>query len=249
MVIVFPYCVQHHPLWAEQITSETGLFVVSTPIGHLGDMTIRGILTLGLVDGILSEDTRNTRTLLRHYAIETPCYSYHAHNERHKLRGIIHLLQQGKRLALVSDRGTPLIADPGSLLVRTCLAMDLPIHVVGGVSSVTHAWVAAGLDHSSFYVQGFVPKRKQKRMWDQLRPLEVPVVFFVPPHDFSKFLQQTVDNLGDRHIVLLRELSKKFEQRVALPVHDMMTWAGQQTVLGECVVIVQPPHDQCTGQS
>lgn len=236
------YCmnVTYEP-WVAQITSQTGLFVVSTPIGHLGDMTIRGLVTLANVDGILSEDTRTTRQLLQFYGLSTPCYSYHAHNERHKLRGIILLLQKGKRLALVSDRGTPLVADPGSLLVKTCLAGGIPVHVISGASSVMHAWVASGSDYGSFYFQGFIPQRKQRHMWQSLSSIAVPIIFFVPPHDFIAFLNQASVHLGARSVILLRELSKKFEQRVALPIDDMIVWASAQSVLGECVVIIEPP--------
>jgi 16S rRNA (cytidine1402-2'-O)-methyltransferase len=113
-----PDAVAWAPLWSAQMMETHGLFVVSTPIGHCEDMTLRALETLRRMDGILCEDTRTTRTLLNHYHISKPCYSYHNHNEHEKMAGIVHRLKKGDRLALVSDRGTPLISDPGLLLVQ-----------------------------------------------------------------------------------------------------------------------------------
>jgi 16S rRNA (cytidine1402-2'-O)-methyltransferase len=226
------------PLWSKQITQTCGLFVVSTPIGHCEDMTLRALETLRRVDGILCEDTRTTRTLLNHYNIAKPCYSYHNHNEREKISGIIHRLKKGDRLALVSDRGTPLISDPGLLLVQACHHEKIPVHVLGGVSAVMHAVVGSGLACRSFYFQGFMPSRKVNDHWDFLATIPSPLVFFVAPHDLAEFIESALKNLGPRSACLMRELTKKFEERIALPLDQLLEWVKKTPYLGECVMVV-----------
>ena len=226
------------PLWSAQMMETHGLFVVSTPIGHCEDMTLRALETLRRVDGILCEDTRTTRTLLNHYHISKPCYSYHNHNEHGKMAGIVHRLKKGDRLALVSDRGTPLISDPGLLLVQACQNEKIPVHVLGGVSAVMHAVVGSGLACRSFYFQGFMPHRKIKEHWDFLSTMPVPMVFFVAPHDLQDFTASALKNLGPRSACLMRELTKKFEERVALSLDQMLDWVGKMPHLGECVMVI-----------
>jgi 16S rRNA (cytidine1402-2'-O)-methyltransferase len=220
--------------------SETrGLFLVSTPIGHCEDITLRALETLGKVDGILCEDTRATAILLRHYGISQPCYSYHAHNERQKLNGIVHRLRQGDRLALVSDRGTPLISDPGLLLVQKCHEEGIPVHVIGGVSAAIHAIIWSGLNGGSFYVQGFMPVRKTKDLWHFLATLPVAMVFFVAPHDLLDFIRSALGALGNRSACLMRELTKKFEERIAMPLDQLAQWVAKSPHLGECVMVIE----------
>jgi 16S rRNA (cytidine1402-2'-O)-methyltransferase len=226
------------PVWSTQMMETRGLFLVSTPIGHYEDITLRALETLRQVDGILCEDTRTTRPLLNHYGISNPCYSYHAHNEREKLNGIMARLVKGDRLALVSDRGTPLISDPGLMLVQRCHAESIPVHMVGGVSSVIHAVVLSGLASGPFYFQGFMPVKKAKETWDFLATLSAAVVFFVAPHDVLRLVNDALAVLGDRDACLLREMTKKFEQRIALPLSQLSQWVEQSHHLGECVLVV-----------
>jgi 16S rRNA (cytidine1402-2'-O)-methyltransferase len=231
------------PVWSKQMMETRGLFLVSTPIGHYEDITLRALQTLRQVDGILCEDTRNTRQLLNHYGLSKPCYSYHAHNEREKLNGIMARLAKGDRLALVSDRGTPLISDPGLLLVQRCHTDSIPVHMIGGVSSVIHAVVLSGFASGPFYFQGFMPVKKAKDTWDFLATLSAPVLFFVAPHDLSRLIKDAYGAFGDRDACLVREMTKKFEQRVILTLSQLGQWVQQTDHLGECVLVVsgKPP--------
>ena len=225
-------------MWSKQLGETAGLFVVSTPIGHCEDVTLRALQTLHHMDGILCEDTRITRRLLDHYAIDKPCYSYHAHNEREKLAGILARLARGDRLALVSDRGTPLISDPGLMLVQHCQTRSIPVHVIGGVSSLIHAVVLSGLSSGPFYFQGFMPVKKRKELWDFLATLPVPMVFFVAPHDLLALIDHAVAALGERSACLMRELTKKFEERIAFPLSALGLWVKTAPHLGECVLVI-----------
>lgn len=226
------------PVWSKQMMETHGLFIVSTPIGHYEDITLRALETLRHVDGILCEDTRTTRQLLTHYGISQPCYSYHAHNEREKLSGIMARLVRGDRLALTSDRGSPLISDPGLLLVQRCHTESIPVHIIGGVSSVIHAVVLSGFATGPFYFQGFMPVKKGKETWGFLATLSAPVVFFVAPHDLLRLIGDSMNALGDRSACLLRELTKKFEQRIVLPLSELAEWVKQASHLGECVLVI-----------
>jgi 16S rRNA (cytidine1402-2'-O)-methyltransferase len=231
------------PVWSKQMMETHGLFLVSTPIGHYEDITLRALQTLRQVDGILCEDTRTTRQLLNHYGISNPCYSYHAHNEREKLNGIMARLIKGDRLALVSDRGTPLISDPGLMLVQRCYTESIPVHMIGGVSSVIHAIVLSGLAGGPFYFQGFMPVKKAQETWNVLANVPAPVVLFVAPHDLSRLVADALAVFGDRKACLLREMTKKFEQRLILPLSQLHQWVQQADHLGECVLVIsgKPP--------
>jgi 16S rRNA (cytidine1402-2'-O)-methyltransferase len=231
------------PLWSKQMMENRGLFLVSTPIGHYEDITLRALQTLRQVDGILCEDTRTTRQLLNHYGISKPCYSYHTHNEREKLNGIMARLIKGDRLALVSDRGTPLISDPGLLLVQRCHTDSIPVHIIGGVSSVIHGVVLSGFASGPFYFQGFMPIKKTGETWNVLANLSAPVVFFVAPHDLLRLSTDAYRAFGDRDACLVREMTKKFEQRVTLPLSQLGQWVQQADHLGECVLVIsgKPP--------
>ena len=227
-------------LWDDQMKNLSGLFVVSTPVGHMEDITLRALSTLRHVDGILCEDTRKSRILLHHYDIKTPFFSYHAHNEHKKLRGVLQRLLRGDRLALVSDRGTPLISDPGFLLVRECYAHKVPVHAIGGVSAVTLAVVLSGFPCQSFFFQGFLPKKKIAQRLDFLATLSDPIVFFEAPHRLATLCQQLIDRLGPhRPACLLREMTKNFEERIALSLQDLLIFVQQAKHLGECVLVVQ----------
>ena len=214
------------------------LYLVPTPIGNLKDFTFRAVEVLQQVDFILCEDTRITRQLLNHYGISKPCYSYHAHNEREKLNGIMARLIKGDRLALVSDRGTPVISDPGLLLVQRCYIESVPVHMIGGVSSVIHAVVLSGLASGPFYFQGFMPTKKAKETWGFLGTLSAPMVFFVAPHDLLRLVDDARVILGDRQACLIREMTKKFEQQITLPLSQLHEWVQQADHLGECVLVI-----------
>ncbi len=228
-----------HSLWSEQIKVLEGLFIVSTPIGHLEDITLRALVTLAAVDCILCEDTRVTRLLLSHYGISKPCYSYHRHNEKQKLNGIIHLLNKGGKIGLVSDRGTPIISDPGFLLVRECYKQGIPVHAVPGASSVMVAAVLSEFSCAAFFFQGFLPMRKRSKTIQFLSSLPAPIILFEAPHRLCKTLQELIPLFGDRTVCLVREMTKKFEQRLVLSLSELLKWAETAPHIGECVLIVK----------
>jgi 16S rRNA (cytidine1402-2'-O)-methyltransferase len=229
----------HTGQWAEQIQSLTGLFLVATPIGHIEDISLRALSTLANVHGILCEDTRQTRILLAHYGISTPCYAYHAHNEHRKQAGILHLLHQGKRLALVSDRGTPLMSDPGFPLVRACYAHSIDVHALPGASSILTALTLSGLPCSPFFFQGFLPTRKRQATLDFLSTLPCTLVIFESPHRLAETLKELSLCFQERPACLLRELTKKFQERIALPLDHLAQWAANAAHIGECVLVIQ----------
>lgn len=225
--------------WTKQMEGLHGLFIVATPIGHMEDISLRALVTLGCVDSILCEDTRVTRQLLSHYNISTTCYSYHSHSERKKLNGIMCLLKKGHKLALVSDRGTPLISDPGYILVKQCYQEGIPVHGIPGASSLLLAAVLSGISCQSFFFQGFLPHKRQAKHLQELSALSVPVIFFESPHRLLSLITQLETVFGNRNACLLRELTKKFEERIEGTLKTLELWVQQAQVLGECVLVVE----------
>lgn len=226
-------------LWATQMASLNGLFIVATALGHREDMTLRALTTLVCADAILSEDTRNTRQLLSVYDIQTPCYSYHGHNEKAKLNGLLHLLEGQKKLALVSDRGTPLICDPGWILVQACHAKKIPVHGLPGPCSPILALTLSGFKASDFYFQGFIPRAGHTQWLEKMDALTCPLVMFESPHRLVKTLGVLAEFWPTRQACLLRELTKKFEERVAMTLPELASWAKSAPHLGECVLVIE----------
>jgi 16S rRNA (cytidine1402-2'-O)-methyltransferase len=194
------------------------LYVVATPIGNLGDITARALETLRSVDWIAAEDTRHSKSLLQHFGIDKPLISLHEHNERQRVAEIIQRLQDGDNVALVSDAGTPLLSDPGYVLVSRARAAGLPVTPVPGASAITAALSAAGLPTDRFLFAGFTPAKSQARR-EALRELVVrtcTVVLFESSHrivDLLTDLREVLDDAGDgeRRVVIARELTKRFE--------------------------------------
>jgi 16S rRNA (cytidine1402-2'-O)-methyltransferase len=190
------------------------LFVVATPIGNLEDITLRALRVLREVASIAAEDTRRTAKLLRHYEIQTPLWSLHEHNEHHRMARVIGDLQHGRSIALVSDAGTPGIADPGSMVVRSVRAAGLKVEPVPGPSAVTAAISAAGLDAEAFAFLGFAPAtgRARTEFLNKINHLRgLAVVFFEAPHRMRSLLRQLLDILGEQQIIVFRELTKIYE--------------------------------------
>lgn len=191
------------------------LYIVSTPIGNRDDITIRALKTLREVDLIFAEDTRKAHTLLTLYRIRKPIESYFEHNQREKAARIISLLREGKKIALISEAGTPAISDPGYYLIRECLRQDLPLEVIPGVSAVTAALVISGLPTDRFLFLGFLPRKpgKQKEQLRQVCERDETVVIFESPYRIQRLLRTLVDNGFSGHaIVLVRELTKRFQE-------------------------------------
>ena len=220
------------------------LFVVATPIGNLEDITLRALRILREVASIAAEDTRRTAKLLRHYEIQTPLWSLHEHNEHRRLHRVIDDLRCGRSIAIVSDAGTPGIADPGSVIVRSVRAAGLKIEPVPGPSAVTTAISAAGLEARGFAFLGFPPATGRARadFLNRINGLrDMSVVLFEAPHRMRSLLVQLLDILGEQQIIIARELTKIYEDVFVGTTTEAA--ARLSEFRGEFVVILPPRRD------
>jgi 16S rRNA (cytidine1402-2'-O)-methyltransferase len=219
------------------------LFLVPTPIGNLEDITLRAIRVLGEVDAILAEDTRNTGKLLKHLGISKPLYSHHAHNEHAGVLGVIKMLESGKKMALVSDAGTPGISDPGYLLVKACLAKGIEIESLPGATALIPALVNSGFPTDRFIFEGFLPHKKGRQTRFKAMALEErTIVLYESPHRIIKTLEQIVEFIGpDRQVLVAREITKLHEQMHRGTAEDVLKQFQNQPdkVRGEMVVIIE----------
>lgn len=205
------------------------LYIVATPIGHLGDMTQRAIDTLKAVDFIVAEDTRHSQPMLKHFSIQKPIISLHEHNERDKTAELLSLLEKGKSLALISDAGTPLISDPGYFLVRQALISGFQLVPIPGASALLAALSVSGLPTDQFCFQGFLPSKKNARheaLIDLARESRT-LIFYEAPHRLLATLEAMKKVFGDdREVVLARELTKTFETIRRGSLAELETWAA-----------------------
>lgn len=190
------------------------LFIVSTPIGNLKDITLRALETLRSVDLIAAEDTRHTKILLDSYQIQKPLTSFFEHNQLKKADHLIGLLKTGKTIALVTDAGTPGISDPGFLMVRRAIENNIPVTVVPGVSACISALTACGLPSHKFMFEGFLPPKSgaRRNKLASLKGYKGTLIFYESPHRLLKTLKDMQEMWGDPIIVVARELTKKFEE-------------------------------------
>lgn len=216
------------------------LYIIATPIGNLEDITLRALRLLKEVDVIAAEDTRHTRKLLTHYGIPTPLTSYHDHSETEKAPELIAQLQAGKNIALVSDAGTPCIADPGFRLVTAAAEAGLSVVPIPGPSMVTALMSVGGLPTDRFAFEGFLPaKRTQRRKALQdLRREERTLVFFESPHRVLEMLADLEEICGDRRIVIGRELTKMFEELLRGKVSELRGLLAARDMKGEVAILV-----------
>ena len=216
------------------------LYLVSTPIGNLEDITLRALRILGEVGLIAAEDTRRTRQLLTHYNIETSVVSFFQGNERAKLEGLIDQLRSGKSIALVSDAGTPTISDPGYLLVVGAIKAEIIIVPIPGVTACMSAASVSGMPLHHFAFEGFLsPKSgKRRRKLIELSQDERTIIFYESPHRLVKFLVDVLEILGDRRICIARELTKKFEEIFYGTVSEAIDKFTDQPPRGEFTVVV-----------
>jgi 16S rRNA (cytidine1402-2'-O)-methyltransferase len=223
-------------------TLPAGLYTVATPIGNLGDITLRALVTLEQADFVYCEDTRHSRTLLQHYGITRPLRPYHEHNAEKERPRILAELAAGKSVALISDAGTPLISDPGFKLVREVAAAGHLVTSLPGASAVTTALALAGLPTDAFLFAGFLPPRMaaRKARLAELANMPATLVFFEAPQRLEETLADMAEVLGARDAVVARELSKLHEEarRGALP--DLLAWAREKVPRGEMVILVAP---------
>lgn len=220
------------------------LYVVATPIGNLDDLSGRACTVLREVDLVLAEDTRRTRKLFDRYAIPTPTRAFHEHNEREETSRVVARLLEGKRYALVSDAGTPLVSDPGYVLVREARDRRIPVHCVPGPSAVTAALSVSGLPTDRFAFEGFLPARRARRLHAlaELTHETRTMVFYEAPHRIVNALADFCTVFGDdREAVIARELTKRFESIVAGRLEDLLARArdGRIPSRGEFVVVVR----------
>ena len=216
------------------------LHIVSTPIGNLEDLTFRALRVLREVDLIAAEDTRRTAKLLHHYRISTPTTSLHEHNERQKLPAILSRLRAGGSVALVADAGTPTISDPGWRLIEAALHAHLKVEPVPGPSAVLAALATSGFPADTFTFLGFPPNRSAARSkWLQtLTDRQETIVFFEAPHRIRATLEEALKILGDRAIMVGRELTKHHEELVKQPISEVLS--ALVSPRGEFTVVIGP---------
>ncbi len=223
------------------------LFVVSTPIGNLEDITLRALSTLKAVDLIAAEDTRRTGTLLKHFEISTPTTSYHEHNEAQKLPGLLQKLAEGQDIALVSDAGTPVVADPGQRLTAAALERGFRVVPIPGASALMSALSASGFPADRFVFLGFAPSRSNDRAkWTAgLAEEDRTIVFFEAPHRIQDLLSRLSTVLAERPIFVGREMTKLHEQ--GLLVVASKATSADVPARGEFTVVVGPRVEGSSG--
>jgi 16S rRNA (cytidine1402-2'-O)-methyltransferase len=222
----------------------SGLYLVATPIGNLEDITLRALRVLGSVDRIACEDTRQTQKLLNHFNLRTPTVSYHMHNEAPRTDELIEQLKQGARIAVVSDAGTPGIADPGSQIAAAAVAAGIPVFPIPGANAAVSALIASGLSTEHFTFRGFLPAKEGQRrtaLEDLPRTGETHI-FYEAPHRILDTLDDIEAIFGSaQHIVLARELTKLHEEFLRGPVGDIRReLASRPAIRGEFVLVFSP---------
>lgn len=216
------------------------LYLVPTPIGNLEDMSFRAIRILKEVDLILAEDTRTSGPLLKHFGIDKKVFSHHQHNEHKSVTEIIRFLKEGKKIALISDAGTPAISDPGFLLVREAIKNDLALECLPGATAFVPALVNSGLAADRFTFEGFLPVKKgrQTRM-KELANEERTMIFYESPHRLLKTLEEFIQYFGtERQASVSRELTKMFEETVRGTLTEIKIHFETNTLKGEFVICV-----------
>lgn len=218
------------------------LFVVSTPIGNLEDMTLRAVNVLKDCDVIACEDTRNTKKLLARYGIETPLTSYHEHNEVEKSPKLLEKLKDGKKIGLVSDAGTPSVSDPGWRLVYLSIENNIEVVPVPGPSAVLSALVVSGLPTDNFLFLGFFPKTvgKKKELLKDVKRYPYTLVFYESARRLSRTLSLMLEILGDRNICVAREMTKFYEEALRGSFSEVISVLSErETLKGEITVVVE----------
>jgi 16S rRNA (cytidine1402-2'-O)-methyltransferase len=216
------------------------LYLVPTPIGNLKDITLRALETLQEVDVILAEDTRNSSRLLNHYNITKPLTPFHQHNEHKVLQHLVDQLAAGKKMAVVTDAGTPGISDPAFLLVRACIEHDIRVECLPGATAFVPALVNSGLPLNRFAFEGFLPLKKGRHTaLTKLATEERTLVFYESPMRLVKTLDEMAQYFGgDRRCSVSRELTKMFEENKRGTLQEVADYFRQKTVKGEIVIVV-----------
>ncbi len=221
------------------------LYLVPTPVGNLGDITLRALDLLKSCDIILAEDTRNSGILLKHFEISKPLQSYHAHNEHEKYADVIYQLQAGKTMCLVTDAGTPGISDPGFLLVRECIKAGLHVECLPGATAFVPALVKSGLPCDKFVFEGFLPVKKgRKTRLDILKEESRTMILYESPYKLLTTLGDIVEYMGPaRRVSVSREISKLYEETINGTAEDVYLHFKTKAPKGEFVLIVAGKED------
>lgn len=223
------------------------LFIVPTPIGNLEDITLRALRILKEVDLIAAEDTRVTYKLLQKYEIKTPMISYHKFNERERTARILDLIASGGDVAIVSDAGTPGISDPAYIIIREAITQGYHVCTLPGPTALIAAMVSSGFNPDSFYFVGFIPEKESliRKLFDQLRTVRVPLIFYEAPHRLLDFLTLLRSNWGNREIAIAREISKIHESVYRGTLDELIAYPDRLNLKGEFVIVVAGyiPHE------
>jgi len=216
------------------------LYIVSTPIGNREDITLRALRILKEVDLIAAEDTRHTSLLLRHYGIQKPLTSHFEGNELKKRDFILSKLKKGDRIALVSDAGTPGISDPGFRLIQTAIENQIAVVPIPGPSAVIAALSVSGLASDAFLFKGFLPHKMKKRrdLLKELEDVRETLIFYESPHRISETIRDIYEVLGDREIVLTRELTKVYEEILRGKVSEIQNQTADRQLKGEITLVI-----------
>ncbi|MCX7349669.1 MAG: 16S rRNA (cytidine(1402)-2'-O)-methyltransferase [Alphaproteobacteria bacterium] len=237
------YIIGAHRFEAEPLAS--GLYVVATPIGNLGDMTIRALATLAGAETVLCEDTRTSGKLMERFAIKTRLAPYHEHNAQKVRPQILARLQQGATIALISDAGMPLVSDPGYRLVKEAVAMGIPVTACPGPSAVLTGLALSGLPTDRFLFAGFVPQKQgeRKKLFAEFARLKATLIFFESPHRIIETLHDLSSALPGRHVAVTRELTKLHEEVLRGAAAEIaMQLESRPSVKGEITLLVGPPE-------
>lgn len=223
-----------------ELAAKGKLYVVSTPIGNLEDITLRALRVLSEVDLIAAEDTRRTRVLLKHFDIKTPVTSYFDFNKEKKAPLLVGQLLKGKSIAIVSNAGTPGISDPAFFLVRKAIQEGIEITSIPGPTAFVAALVISGLPTDRFVFEGFLPHKKgRKKRLEQLAEERRTIILYESPHRLLRTLEDIKRYLGDRSIVVAREITKKFEEVLRGSTTHILEVLSQRRPRGEVVIIIQ----------
>ena len=218
---------------------ESTLYIISTPIGNMDDISFRALNIMKKVNFILAEDSRVSGILLKHYNIRTRMISYFSKTENQKLDFIIEKLSNGESGALISDAGTPCISDPGSILVNECIKNNIKVISVPGASSITHSLVLSGYDINKFYFHGFLPSKKgRNKTFGELKNIKMSIVIFESKYRIKETLKDCLTVFGNKEISIFRELTKKFEEVISGRLKDVLT-EGKFINKGEFTLVIK----------
>jgi len=217
------------------------LYLVATPIGNLEDMTYRAVRVLEEVDVIAAEDTRNSIKLLNHFEIKTPMTSYHEYNKYDKAKVLVEKMQQGQNVAVITDAGTPGISDPGEELVRQALDAGFEVTPVPGACACISALISSGLSTRRFAFEAFLPydKKDRARVLEEMKRETRTMVMYEAPHKLKKTLAELMETLGDRHITLAREITKKHETIEPMMLSQAIARYEEEDPRGEFVIVIE----------